>query len=59
RLHFCHPSLHKLLHLCEQTRLVGLFIYITQWTFEHTIGLLGSRICQHSRPYENLAQENM
>ncbi|KAH8923909.1 hypothetical protein BT69DRAFT_1364544, partial [Atractiella rhizophila] len=59
RLHFCRPSVHKLLHLCEQTRRVGPFIYITQWMLERTIGLLGSRIRQHSRPYENLAQETM
>ncbi|KAH8920285.1 hypothetical protein BT69DRAFT_1223097, partial [Atractiella rhizophila] len=44
RLHFCRISLHKLFHLCDQTRRVGPFIYITQRTLERTIGLLGSRI---------------
>ncbi|KAH8930355.1 hypothetical protein BT69DRAFT_1391109 [Atractiella rhizophila] len=28
RLHFCRPSLHKLLHLCEQTRLTCMAFYL-------------------------------
>ncbi|KAH8922013.1 hypothetical protein BT69DRAFT_1220775 [Atractiella rhizophila] len=50
-------SLHKFLHLAAQTRRVGPFIYVTQWTLERTIGILGSRIRQPSKPYQNLSKQ--
>ncbi|KAH8929422.1 hypothetical protein BT69DRAFT_1367720 [Atractiella rhizophila] len=57
RVHFCRPSLHKMLHHVPQVRRLGPFIYITQWTLERTIGILGSWICQPSNPYQNLSQQ--
>ncbi|KAH8923246.1 hypothetical protein BT69DRAFT_1297314 [Atractiella rhizophila] len=57
RINFCRISLHKFLYLVAQTRRVGPFIYVTQWTLERTIGILGSRLRQPSRPYQNLSRQ--
>ncbi|KAH8913872.1 hypothetical protein BT69DRAFT_1202447, partial [Atractiella rhizophila] len=59
RVHFCRPSLHKMLHHAPQARRLGPFIYITQWTLERTIGILASRIKQPSKPYEYLSQQSI
>jgi hypothetical protein len=34
RIHFCHPSIHGLLHLALETVRLGPCCYYTQWTME-------------------------
>lgn len=56
RLHFCRPSIHALPHLVPEAYRVGPSAYLTQWTLERVIGLLGGEIKQPSNPYANLSQ---
>lgn len=54
-LHFCHQSIHALLHLAHEAIQLGPQVYYTQWTMEQSIGNLGEEIKQPSNPYKNLS----
>ena len=56
RIHFCRQSIHTLLHAAFEPERVGPGCYISQYTLERAIGLLGGDIRQHANPYSNLSQ---
>ncbi len=59
RMHFCHPALHALAHICPQTTSTGPYAIYSQWPMERSIGNLGGQIHQPSNPYGNLAQRGL
>ncbi|KAF8816949.1 hypothetical protein BYT27DRAFT_7247837 [Phlegmacium glaucopus] len=56
RLHFCHKSIHTLLHIGPEVPRLGPGSGYTQWPMERTIGNLGEEIRQPSQPFANLAE---
>ena len=59
RIHFCHQSVHALLHLASEVTRIGPPICSSQWTMERTIGNLGEEIRQPSNPFANLSQRGL
>ncbi|KAF8811838.1 hypothetical protein BYT27DRAFT_7221332 [Phlegmacium glaucopus] len=55
-LHFCHKSIHALLHIGPEVPRLGPGSGYTQWPMERTIGNLGEEIRQPSQPFANLAE---
>ena len=55
-LHFCHPSLHTLLHICPETDRVSPGGLLSQFPLERAIGDLGKSIQQPATPFANLIQ---
>ncbi|KIJ05435.1 hypothetical protein PAXINDRAFT_93488 [Paxillus involutus ATCC 200175] len=58
-IHFVHPAVHQVLHLVTEAIQKGPPIFYAHWTMEHTIGNLEQKIQQPSKPFSNLAQEDM
>ena len=55
-LHFIWPCIHLLIHIAPEVVHAGPGAIALQWTMEHAIGDLGSKIHQPSNPYANLSQ---
>ncbi|KAJ3558608.1 hypothetical protein NM688_g830 [Phlebia brevispora] len=56
RLHFVRYSVHALIHMARETRRIGPYIILSQWTMERVIDQLVKEMRQPSNPYQNLAK---
>ncbi|KIJ53714.1 hypothetical protein M422DRAFT_154434 [Sphaerobolus stellatus SS14] len=59
RLHFARPSLHYILHMCQEVPRIGPSPFTSTWTMERTIGNLGEEISLHSAPFANLSERGV
>ncbi|KAG8217046.1 hypothetical protein J3R82DRAFT_5037 [Butyriboletus roseoflavus] len=58
-IHFVCPAVHQVAHLVPEVIQKGPPICYAQWTMECTIGNLGQQIRQPSKPFTNLAREEV
>ncbi|KAJ3533550.1 hypothetical protein NM688_g7267 [Phlebia brevispora] len=56
RLHFVRYSIHALIHMACETRRIGPYIILSQWTMERLIGELVRELRQLSNLYRNLSE---
>jgi hypothetical protein len=59
RLWMCRQSVHQIDHATPMVSRVGPLALVAQWSCERTIGDLGGRCKQPSKPYENFAAQGI
>ncbi|KZV62094.1 hypothetical protein PENSPDRAFT_549409, partial [Peniophora sp. CONT] len=57
RMHFVRHAIHIAWHMAHDATRFGMGCYVSQYTCERSIGILGALVRQPSNPYANLSNE--